>query len=215
MRFDEAEYRDGFLKQHRDARGAPGDVMARYAITLPATDDEIAAQVSAVRAYWNKIYNGKATWAQVAKLCRTEDERLRAQHGTKMLAASWWQDRQSDQQKAAETSITTMADDLRRRYGTLGVVTAGLLGQFAAKLDLTPDQAGQAAQRAGLAVIGNVTLPTAEPISTFKALLKSMSEGAVPSVPELVHPGSGTFRLVDKYECLASQNLRLDAVAVD
>ena len=36
MRFDEAEYRDGFLKKHRGARGAPGDLMARYAITLPA-----------------------------------------------------------------------------------------------------------------------------------------------------------------------------------
>src|SRR5437763_1742379 len=127
MRFDEAEYRDGFLKQHRDARGAPGDVMARYAITLPATDDEIAAQVSAVRAYWNKIYNGKATWAHVAKLCRTEDERLRAQHGTKMLAASWWQSRwmqEPPRRKSAATHRPTSPSGQRsrscaRRCGTV------------------------------------------------------------------------------------------------
>ena len=58
-------------------------------------------------------------------------------------------------------------------------------------------------------------LPAAEPISTFKALLNAMSMCAVPSVPELVHPGAGTFRLVDRYECLADPGKRLDAVAVD
>ena len=52
-------------------------------------------------------------------------------------------------------------------------------------------------------------------MGTFKALLTAMSECAVPSVPELVHPGSGTFRLVEKYECLADPRKRLDAVAVD
>ncbi len=215
MPFDETEYRDKFLKEHRGARGAPGDLMARYAITLPATDSEISAQVKAVRTYWNKIYTGKASWAQVAKLCRAEDERLRAEHGTKMETRAWWQARQSDRQKAAEASITTMADELRRRYGTLGVVTAGMLGQFAAKLGLTEEQAGQAAERAGLTGIGSVTLPATAPIGTFEALAKSMSECAVPSVPELVHPGSGTFRLIGSYECLADPRKRLDAVAVN
>jgi hypothetical protein len=213
-KFDETEYRDKFLKEHRGARGAPGDLMARYAITLPATDAQISERVRAVRTYWNSIYAGKATWAQVAKLCRAEDERLRAEHGAKMETRAWWQARQSDRQQAAEASITTMADELRRHYDRLGVVTAGTLGQFAAKLGLTEEQAGQAAERAGLTVIGNVTLPETAPISTFGALVKAMSEGAVPSVPELVHPGSGTFRLLGKYECLADPNKRLDAVAV-
>ena len=215
MHFDETGYRDKFLKEHRSARSAPGDLMARYAITLPAKDAEIAAQVKAVRAYWNKVYTGKATWAQVAKLCRTEDERLKAEHGAKMETRDWWQARQSDQQKAANASITVMADELQRRYGKLGVVSSGMLAQFAAKLGLSPEQANQAAERAGLAVITNVDLPAAEPISTFKALLDAMSMCAVPSVPELVHPGAGTFRLVDRYECLSDPGKRLDAVAVD
>jgi hypothetical protein len=215
MRFDETEYRDKFLKEHRNVRSAPGDLMSRYAITLPATDAEIAAQVKAVRAYWNKVYTGKATWAQVAKLCRTEDERLRAEHGANMDKREWWQGRQSDRQKAADASITVLADELQRRYGKLGVVSPGILGPFAAKLGLTPEQANQAAERAGLAVIANVTLPAAEPMGTFKALLDAMSMCAVPSVPELVHPGAGTFRLVDRYECLADSRKRLDAVAVD
>jgi hypothetical protein len=165
--FDETEYREEFLKKHRGARGAPGDLMARYAITLPATDAEIAARVKAVRAYWNKIYNGKTGFAQVAKLCRAEDERLKAEHGAKMETRDWWRARQSDVQQAAEGSIAVMADDLRRSFEKLGVVTSARLGQFAAKLGLTPAQANQAARQAGLAVIDGVTLPAAEPIGNF------------------------------------------------
>jgi hypothetical protein len=215
LSFDEAEYRDEFLKKHRGARGAPGDVLARYAITLPATDPEIAAQVRAVRAYWNKVYNGKSGFAQVAKLCRAEDERLKAEHGAKMETRAWWQARQSDAQQAAEGSIAVMADDLRRRFETLGVVTSAMLGQFAGKLGLTAAQANQAAQRAGLAVIDGVSLPDTGPVGNFDALAKAMAECAVPSVPELVHPGSGTFRLVERYECLADPRKRLDAVSVE
>jgi hypothetical protein len=215
MPFDETEYREGFLKKHRGTRTAPGDLMARYAITLPARDDDIAVQLKAVRAYWNKIYTGKANIAQVARLCRAEDERLQAEHGAAMGKASWWQQRQSDQQKTADASITVLAEELQRRYGELGVVPSGMLGHFAENLGLSTAQASQAAQRSGLTVIADVTLPTAEPMGTFKALLTAMSECAVPSVPELVHPGSGTFRLVDKYECLADPLKRLDAIAVD
>jgi hypothetical protein len=215
MIFDETRYREEFLKKHRGARAAPGDLMARYAITLPATDSDIAAQVKAVRTYWNKIYTGKAIWAQVAKLCRAEDERLRAKHGTKMETRLWWQGQQSDQQKAADTSITGLAEELRRRYSELGVVSSGVLNEFAAKLDLTPEQAAQATQRAELMVIANVTLPVNAPIGSFDGLVKSMAECAAPSVPELLHPGSGQFRIVDRYECLADPRKRLDAVAVD
>jgi hypothetical protein len=42
-----------------------------------------------------------------------------------------------------------------------------------------------------------------------------MSECGVSSVPELVHPGSGPFRLLDRYVCNSNQALRLDVVAVD
>lgn len=215
LSFDEAEYREEFLKKHRGARGAPGDLLARYAIALPATDAEIAAQVGEVRAYWNKVYNGKSTFAQAAKLCRAEDERLKAEHGRKMETRAWWQARQSDTQQAAERSIAVMADDLRRRFEALGVVTSAMLGQFAGKLGLTTAQANQAAQRAGLAVIDDVSLPETGPIGNFDALAKAMAECAVPSVPELVHPGSGTFRLVERYECLADKLKRLDLVSVE
>lgn len=214
MQFDEAQYVENFVKKHRGTRGVPGDLMARYAITLPATDAEIAAQIRAVREYWNKASRGMSSLSQVAKLCRAEDQRLRDQHGTKMETRAWWLAQQSDQQKAAEASTKVMTDDLRRHYGTLGVVTPGLLDQFAAKLGLTPTQARQAAERGGLKVISGVSLPDTEPIGNFTALLKSMSECAAASVPELVHPGSGPFSLVERYECRRDPRKRLDVSAV-
>lgn len=213
--FDEAGYREEFLKKHRGARGAPGDLLTRYAVTLPATDAQIADQLKAVRAYWNKVYNGKSNISQVAKLCRAEDERLKAEHGAKMETRAWWQARQSDAQRAAEEAVAEMSDELRRRFEKLGVVSSTMLGQFAAKLSLTSGQAQQAALRAGLAVIGDVALPAAEPIGNFAALAAAMAECAAASVPELVHPGAGTFRLVERYECLADPRKRLDAVAVE
>ena len=112
MQFDENEYREEFLRKHRgELRRAPGDLLTRYAITVPATDAEIAAQVQAVRAYWNKIYSGMSGIGQVAKLCRTEDERLRREHGANMETLAWWQARQTDTQRAAKESIAIMADD--------------------------------------------------------------------------------------------------------
>lgn len=215
MAFDEAEYREEFLKKHRGARGAPGDPMARYAITLPATDAEVAAQVKSVRAYWNKVYTGKTAYAQVARLCRAEDERLRAKYGTTMETRAWWQEQQSGAQRAAENSIALMADDLQRRFAKLGVVSGEMLGQFAAKLSLSQAQAEQAARRAKVTVIRGVTLPVADPIGNFSALAKAMAECAAPSVPELLHPGCGQFRLIERYECLADPRKRLDAVAVE
>jgi hypothetical protein len=215
MQFDEAQYVESFVKKHRGTRGVPGDLMERYAITLPATDAEIAAQLRSVREYWNKASRGISNLSQVAKLCRAEDERLRAQHGARMETRAWWLERQSDQQKAAQASIKIMVDDLRRHYGTLGIVTPGVLDQFAAKLGLTPAQATQAADRAGLKVVSGVSLPGTEPIANFTALVKSMSECAVPSVPELVHPGSGPFSLIDRYECRADPGKRLDVSAVE
>jgi hypothetical protein len=215
MTFDETSYVRDFIKKVRGASVLPDDLMARYAITLPASDGEIAAQLKAVRAYWNKTYLGKSTVAQVAKLCRAEDERLRAEHGARMETRNWWDRRQSERQSAAEAAIARLADELRQRYGQLGVVTGGILEKFAAKLGLTQTQAAQAVDRAALRLAPAVALPETEPIPTFAALVKSMSECGVASVPELVHPGSGTFRLVDRYVCLADPGKRLDVTAVE
>jgi hypothetical protein len=215
MTFDEASYVQDFIKKQRRASVLPDDLMARYAITLPATDSEITARLKAVRAYWNKTYLGKSTAAQVASMCRAEDERLRAEHGQAMDKRAWWEKQNAARQSAAEASIARLADELRQGYGQLGVVTSGIVEKFAARLSLSGPQAAQAVERAGLTMVAGISLPESEPIAAFTALLKSMSECGVTSVPELVHPGGGAFKLAERYVCLADPAKRLDVVAVE
>ena len=215
MEFDETRYAQEFIKKLRGARALPGDLLERYAITLPATDPEIAAQIKTVRAYWNKASSGSTFAAQAAKMCRADDERLRAQHGTSMETRAWWEARQAQRRSAAQASITSLADELQRSHGQLGVVTAGTIDGFAAKLSLTRTDAAQAVKQAGLTMVDGVTLPESQPIPNFPALLKDMSECAVSSVPELVHPGAGPFSLLDRYVCTGDPAKRLDVAAVD
>ena len=213
--FDEARYVQEFIKKLRGARSLPDDLLARYAITLPATDPEIAARLKAVRVYWNKASGGSTHAAQAAKLCRAEDERLRAKHGASMEKRAFWEQQQARSRSAAQAAITSLADELRRRYGQLGVVTAGTVDGFAARLGLTRADALQAVKQAGVALVEGVSLPQSRPFPAFEALLKNMSECAAGSVPELVHPGAGPFSLVGRYACTNHPGKRLDVLAVD
>ena len=215
MRFDEARYVQDFIKKLRGARTLPDDLLVRYAITLPATDAEIAAQVSAVRAYWNKAAAGNAFTAQAAKMCRAEDERLRAKHGRSMDKSAWWEAQQAQRRSAAQAAISSLAAELKQRYGQLGVMTAGTLDGFAAKLSLTRADTAQAVKQAGLTLVEGVSLPESAPTPGFEALLKNMSECAASSLPELVHPGAGPFCLIDRYACTGDPAKRLDVLAVD
>lgn len=215
MQFDEARYVRDFIRKQRGARSLPDDLLARYAITLPATDHEIAAQIKQVRAYWNKASSGSTFAAQTAKLCRAEDERLRARHGTDLETRDWWERQQAQRRSAAQTAITSLADELRQHYSQLGVVSAGTVEEFAAKLGIDRADALQAVKQAGLELVEEVSLPESKPFRSFEALLKNMSECAVGSVPELIHPGSGPFSLIGRYSCTNDPGKRLDAVAVE
>ncbi len=215
MQFDEARYAQEFIKKLRGARSLPDDLLARYAITLPATDAEIVTQLKAVRAYWNKASAGSTHAAQAAKLCRAEDERLRGKHGASMEKRAFWEQQQARRRSAAQTAITGLTDELRQRYGPLGVVSGGTVDGFAAKLGLARADALQAVKQAGLTLVEGVSLPESKPFPAFEALLKNMSECAAGSVPELVHPGAGPFSLVARYACTNHPDKRLDVLAVD
>src|ERR1039457_371557 len=217
MRFDEKQY-EQFLIAHRRNKTNPEDLMERYGITLPASDAEVKAQVKAVREYWNKIGLGNSRASAVAKWCRTQDEQLRKQPGTDLESATWWKRQQSERDAAAEASIQAVADDLKQNYGSLGVVTSGTLDKFAASASLSTSQAELAARRAGLTVVDkNVALPDTAPMPTtvFRNLAQEMAECKAATIPELIHPGCGPFRIVVRYECLAAGSKRLDANAVE
>ncbi len=214
MQFDEAHYQD-FLKKLGRGHSLPDDLLARYAITLPASDAEIAAQLDAVRRYWNKLCNGSNFAAQAARMCRAEDERLRREHGPRMESRAWWIKIQSDRSSANQAKISTLADELRHAYGPLGAVTADRAEALGKSLGLERAEALQAVSQAGLAVADPGALPQSKPIEQFTALLSAMAGCAVGSVPELVHPGSGPYRLLDRYECVADPAKRLDVAAVE
>jgi hypothetical protein len=220
MSFDATAY-EAFLKAHRVPRNPPSDLIERYAITLtPATTDaEIKAQVDAVRSYWNNIMNGAAGTARTARWCHDQDEALRKEHGPKIETATWWRDAQQANSRQSQEQIVQLAANLRQVFGELGAVTQDALAKAADRRGLSAAEAGQAAQRAGLSVIDEkkITLPDASPLGgpKFKELLNNLSVCKVATIPELVHPGSGTFRIVERYECVNDPiKLRLDVVAV-
>lgn len=214
MPFDETKYVEVFIKRHRSARVVPGDLISRYAITLPATDAEISGRIKAVRDYWNRVSAGDSIAARIARMCRAEDKQLRAEHGAEMETSAWWRRQQSARQSAIGVSIDNAAVSLKQEYGPLGMVTTGILDQLAAKFNLTRGQARRAAQIAGLQLVTGVPRPDAEPIADFAVLVQRLSDCGAASVPDLVHPGAGPFSIIGRYACRDDPGKRLDEAAV-
>lgn len=216
MAFDKARYVEQYVKPRRAAGTLQGDDLAeRYALTLPATDVEVAAAVKAVRAFWNGQRPGTSA-AAISKLCTTEDERLRQAHGEAMLTAAWWNSRMSEAQEAARERVVELAEHLKREYGQLGVVTRRTLGDFCTRLGLKPAAGAAAAGQAGVTVVDDVELPDSPPIPAvqFRELCLHLEASGARTIPGLLHPGSGPFRIMRRYADLGNPALRLDAVAV-
>lgn len=215
MRFDPVRYIEEYIKRRKDLIVLSDDLVERYALTLPASDADIAGQIGAVREFWNGRKPG-TRGADIIKLCLSEDERLRTEHGHSFLTAEWWSARAEKQQDAAKVSIARMADQLRTTFGSLGIVTAGVLDSYAAKHGLSPTEAATAAAQASLQVVTPAPLPqgTAIPPGRFKDLQVNLQASGARTVPELVHPGSGRFTLLGGYVCLSDKQKRLDAAAV-
>lgn len=215
MPFDEKAY-EKFLTPYSRNNSTPGNLLERYAIKLPATDAEIAVQLKAVRAYWNKKMVGQTRLARTAKSCKTADDELAKNKDFE--TAVWWQDEQRRQNEAARQQVADLARMLKEDYGPLGVVTTATLDKAAGSTGLTMAQAEQAVSLAGLVLIpASVTLPETPPISpvVFGQLERELADGEAGSVPDLIHPGSGTFRIVVGYECVNDKAKRLDAAAIE
>jgi hypothetical protein len=216
MTFDEKAY-EKFLTPYSRNNSKPGNLLERYAITLPATDAAIAAQLKAVRAYWNKKMVGQTRLARTAKSCKTDDEEL-AKNNRDFETAAWWLGEQRRQDQGARQQIEDLARLLTQDHGALGVVTAAALEKAAGSTGLTTAQAEQAVGLAKLVLIpASVTLPDAPPIPqvVFGQLERELADGEAKSVPDLIHPGSGTFRIVAGYECVNDKAKRLDAAAIE
>lgn len=216
MQFDKDAYKD-FLTRHSKDKTEPVDLLERYAITLPATDAEVAAQLKAVRAYWNQHANGNARISKTAKWCRDRDTELKATHGGRLETASWWQAAAAADAQKAQAAIQALTASLAEDYEKLGAVTAANAAAYGSRQGLSAAQAIQAARQAGLLVIDEKTqLPDQPPINPvqFSNLVQNLRDAQVKTIPELLHPGSGMFAIVERYHCAGNPGLRLDVEAI-
>lgn len=214
MPFDDARYVEFFIKKHRSARLVTGNLVARYAIRFPATDTDIQERLKAVRDYWNRVSLGDSMTARIARMCLAEDKRLRAEHGREMETSQWWRQRQSARQSAITAAVESAAASLREDYGSLGMVTDGILDGVAAEFSLANSQARRAAEIARLRVVGGVSGPDTEPVSGFTDLIRHLADCGAASVPELVHPEGRPFSIADQYICHDDPGKLLDKAAV-
>jgi hypothetical protein len=218
VQFDKEKYKE-FLTKHSKEGTDPVDLLERYAVTLSAStsDAEVKEQLTAVRAYWNQTANGNSRAAKKADWCRKQDTGLKAQHGEKLDTVGWWREKARAEADKSQAAIEALAQALKQAYGQLGVVTADDLARDGARNKLPAEQAAQAARLAGLPVIDKkITLPD-QPLSStaFKDLQKDLNDCQVATIPELLHPGSGPFRIVAGYECIKNPALRLDVAAIN
>ena len=216
MQFDKDAYKD-FLTRHSKDKTEPVDLLERYAITLPATDAEVAAQLKAVRAYWNQHANGNARISKTAKWCRDRDTELKAKHGGQLETAAWWQAAAAAEAQKAQAAIQALTASLAEDYEKLGAVTAANAAAYGSRQGLPAAQAIQAARQAGLLVIDEkVQLPDQPPINPvqFASLVQNLKDAQVKTIPELLHPRSGTFAIVERYHCAGNPGLRLDQEAI-
>jgi hypothetical protein len=210
MSFDKKKYETEYLRKQNAKRGLPDDLVERYAIDLSASEAEVAQQVQAVRTYWNSVRPG-TRFADVVNICKSQDERLKAEAGDQMLRKTWWAAKVQEKRESAAKNIGKLVDELKSAHGQLGVVTQSSISGLAAANGITPQQVAAAAQEAGLRVIDPRPLPDS-PLKSrrFDTLEVNLQVCGARTIPGLLHPGTGEFRIVDGFKCVADETLRLD-----
>jgi hypothetical protein len=222
MPFDGKAYAASYLEKqnpkrglHDSDQGLPNDLLERYAVDLSASEGEVRAQVAAVREYWNKAGTPGRRFADIAQQCRSADEELRTEYGEKMLQKSWWAAYADQRRQSAAGDVDKLVEQLKSAYGQLGVITQPSLDAAATRFGIPSSQAREALREAGLTVIGSRPLPD-PPIkdNRYEKIAVQLQTCGARTIPGLLHPNSGQFRLLDGYECLGDPSLRLDLPAV-
>lgn len=218
MAFDRAAYEASYFLPKSKERVPPAeeDIFQRYAITLPATDSEISTAIRAVRSYWDSQQPGSRQ-GKFAKMCIAAHEDLQAKRvedgpnkGKDIATAAWWQWKQTAGEGAAKERVSQLSGLLKDQNGAFGVVTRSFLDACARRMTITTAQAEEAARSIGLEIVDDVDLPDAPPISQYAQLESELAVGQVSTVVELVHPSSGTYRLLKRFESVADPDLLLD-----
>lgn len=210
MAFDKKKYETEYLRKQNAKRGLPDDLVERYAIDLGASEAEVAQQVQAMRAYWNSVRPG-TRFADVVGICKSEDERLKAETGDQMLRKKWWADKVQAKQESAAKNVGKLVEQLKAAHGQLGVVSQASIDVVADANGVASQQVASAAREAGLEVVSPRTLPES-PLKgkRFDALEVKLQVCGARTIPGLLHPDAGEFRILDGFKSVADESLRLD-----
>jgi hypothetical protein len=215
MAFDKAKYEKEYLRKQSAKRGLPDDdLVERYAVDLSASEAEVAQQVRAVRAYWNSVRPG-TRYADVVGICKSQDERQKTEAGDQMLRKAWWASEAEKETKSAAQNVGKLVEQLKSAHGHLGVVTQTAIDAVADTNGVTSQQVGEAAREAGLHVISPRPLPeSALKGKRFETLEVKLQVCGAETIPGLLHPESGEFRILNGYKNVANEALRLDLAIV-
>src|SRR5947209_20139915 len=101
-RFDAKAYEQAVVKPLRawNGRELPDDLLARYAIELGMTDQEVERRLREVRSQWNKGLTSPGFVQKVYRAFLKDDERLQREHGGKLAGIGWWRTYAADRKGA-------------------------------------------------------------------------------------------------------------------
>ncbi len=210
LSFDKKRYETEYLRKQNAKRGLSDDLVERYAVDLNASEAEVGQQVQAVRAYWNSVRPG-TRYADVVGICKSEDERFKAESGDGMLQKKWWAEKLAAKQKAAADNVGKLAEQLKAAHSQLGVISQATVDAVADANGVTSQQVANAAREAGLEVVAPRTLPES-PLKgkLFDTLEIKLQVCGAKTIPGLLHPEAGEFRILDGFRSVADGSLRLD-----
>jgi hypothetical protein len=206
--FEEDTYYHDYIEPRLGASSLPNpdNLLKRYAITLPAADQEIVERLKTVRAYWDRISKdkslGKGKTKKVVQLCQRDDWKHRDKHDKEMSTSAWWEEQR---RASADSATSELSEELKKTYGDLGVVTLAAVHGVASSLGLEAFDIDRDAKRvaaeAKLEFVDVVPIPQNEPIKKFKVLEDKLRACGAQSVPDLIHPGLKPFTLLSAFTC--------------
>lgn len=201
--FDPKAYEQAVVKPLRgwNGRELPDDLLARYAVDLAMTDQEVERRLREVRSRWNKGLTSPGFAQKVYRAFLKADEALQQEHGGELSRIAFWRAYAADRKDANRQRIDDLAKTLRQNFGALGLIAPGQLDATvrAAYGALSPDEVDEALAGAGISRSAPVELPKSSGLldTTYRHLRDHLIDAGCSSVVELLRGEPAPFRLLD------------------
>lgn len=222
--FDPKAYEAAIKPLAREWTGGklPGDLVSRYAVELGMSDGELTQRLAEIRSHWNKGVQSMGKSAQIQQLYKAflrADEEVKRKYGGEFNKIDWWRQYQQTRERARQDEIKELAQTLRNSFGELGLISAGQLEATmrATFTALTPDEARQALNKAGVSVSTPTDLPKSSglPHTVYHTLCRRLADAEVTTIAELLHGKLASFAILESFRCTPGHPEGLTPKAVD